>query len=160
MGYLFSRSCCLHVQVEKEKQVSQGDLEIRPGSDLLVEVLGPEHPGRMRAIGYNVGLKQSILGIKEKNRKKHEILDLKEMKAKQEEHAKSIADMEDKIASLRREIAKNNDDTVTSPSPVVNKTSLESTPVVDALDKISVCIVYLYNINNYLYKGTSYIYTT
>ncbi|CAH1426432.1 unnamed protein product [Lactuca virosa] len=124
--------------VEKEKQVSQGDLEIRPGSDLLVEVLGPEHPGRMRAIGYNVGLKQSILGIKEKNRKKHEILDLKEMKAKQEEHAKSIADMEDKIASLLREIAKNNDDTVTSPSPVVNKTSLESTPVVDALDKISV----------------------
>ncbi|CAI9302872.1 unnamed protein product [Lactuca saligna] len=124
--------------VEKEKQVSQGDLEIRPGSDLLVKVLGPEHPGRIRAIGYNVGLKQSILGIKEKNRKKHEILDLKEMKAKQEEHAKSIADMEDKIASLRREIAKNNDGTVTSPSPVVNKTSLESTPAVDALDKISV----------------------
>ncbi|CAI9282493.1 unnamed protein product [Lactuca saligna] len=130
MRYLFSRSCCLHVHVEKEKQVSQGDLEIRPGSDLLVEVLGPEHPGRMRAIGHNVGLKQSILGIKEKNRKKHEILDLKEMKAKQEEHAKSIADMEDNIASLRHEIAKYNDGTVTSPSPVVNKTCLESTPTV------------------------------
>ncbi|CAI9275468.1 unnamed protein product [Lactuca saligna] len=44
--------------------------------------------------------------------------------------------MEDKIASLRREIAKNNDDIVTS--PMVNKTRLESALVVDALDKISV----------------------
>lgn len=143
------------LQVQKEKQVSQGDLEIRHGSDILIEVLGPEHPGRMRAVGYNVNLKQSILETKEKNRKKCDMLDLKEMKEKQEEQAKTIANMAEKITMLQREVGMNNDQTVTT--PVVNESSIEVAPMVDALDKITVSaffgityiITYINTLNTY-----------
>ncbi|KAI3513688.1 hypothetical protein L1887_21027 [Cichorium endivia] len=76
----------------------------------------------MRAVGYNVNLKQSILGIKEKTRKTRDVLDLEEMKEKQEDQAKLIAVMANKIATLERELGRNKDDIVTS--PVVNKTSI------------------------------------
>ncbi|KAL4575120.1 hypothetical protein LXL04_021961 [Taraxacum kok-saghyz] len=71
--------------VEKQNEVTQADSEIAPGSDLLVEVLGPEHPV------------------------------LKEMKDKQEDHSTLIADMREEITMLRREMAGNRNIDVTSP---------------------------------------------
>ena len=129
---------CLHLQVEKQNEVTQADSDIAPGSDLLVEVLGPEYPGRLRAMGYNAGLKQSIIGIKEKNRKQ-EVLVLKEMKDKQEDHSTLIADMREEITMLRREMAGNRNIDVTS--PVVNQTSIGPAPMADVLDNITVRIL-------------------
>ncbi|CAH1450038.1 unnamed protein product [Lactuca virosa] len=39
--------------VDVQTQISEGDLELSPGEDLLTNVIGPEHPGRTRAVGHD-----------------------------------------------------------------------------------------------------------
>ena len=40
-----------------------------PGEDLLTMVIGPEHPGRTRAVGHDVGLRIGMQGPEKKKRK-------------------------------------------------------------------------------------------
>lgn len=48
--------------------------------DVMKEVLGPEHPGRTRAVGYNVTLKESRKN--QRNGKQHELPDIEDLVTK------------------------------------------------------------------------------
>ncbi|CAI9270208.1 unnamed protein product [Lactuca saligna] len=49
----------IHPIVEKlvdvQAKISKGDLVLTPREDLLTNVIGPEHPGRIRAVGHDIG---------------------------------------------------------------------------------------------------------
>ncbi|KAL4554169.1 hypothetical protein LXL04_039706 [Taraxacum kok-saghyz] len=66
--------------IEKDIHVSRGELNLVPRSDVLKEVIGPEHSGRTRAVGHNIGLKESRI-YKRKN-KTHEEQNEQRMKEK------------------------------------------------------------------------------
>ncbi|CAH1418483.1 unnamed protein product [Lactuca virosa] len=66
--------------IEKDTQLSHGDWFPGPGADVLTEVLGPEHPGRTRAVGHNVGLRQSMPRVDKKKRKSHDKYNLEDIK--------------------------------------------------------------------------------
>ncbi|XP_052624656.1 uncharacterized protein LOC111917613 isoform X2 [Lactuca sativa] len=68
--------------IQKDILISQGVLELGPRSDLLAEVLGREHSGRTRAVGHNIGLKQSM--IYKRKKKEHELPDVEQMQEKLE----------------------------------------------------------------------------
>ncbi|KAL4584034.1 hypothetical protein LXL04_008624 [Taraxacum kok-saghyz] len=55
--------------VEVQAQISKGDVVPGPGEDLLTMVIGPEHPGRTRAVGHDVGLRIGMQGTEKKKRK-------------------------------------------------------------------------------------------
>ncbi|KAJ9552586.1 hypothetical protein OSB04_016631 [Centaurea solstitialis] len=63
--------------IQKDRQISQGDGDLELGDDPLVAVLGPEHPGRTRGVGHNVGLRVG-LGLGDKKRKQKEKANLEE----------------------------------------------------------------------------------
>ena len=60
------QSYCLHLKILDKPRV-----------DLMTEVLGQEHLGRTRVVGYNVTLKESR--ISPRKRKQHELLDLEDL---------------------------------------------------------------------------------
>ena len=69
----------MHLQIQTDIQVSRGELELGPRSDVLTEVLGPEHSGGTRAVGHNIGLKESrIYEKKNKTHKKQKEQQMKE----------------------------------------------------------------------------------
>nr|KAJ0214647.1 hypothetical protein LSAT_V11C400186960 [Lactuca sativa] len=132
--------------IEKDTQLSHGDWFPGPGEDVLTEVLGPEHPGRTRAVGHNVGLRQSMPRVDKKKRKSHDKNTFEDMKEKMriEVEAMMEAKMEAKIEEMNAQIeemktymhrflSKNEGRHITS--PVLKKNSVVST-VSDELDGI------------------------
>ncbi|CAH1442725.1 unnamed protein product [Lactuca virosa] len=57
--------------------------ENKPGVDLMATILGKEHSGRTRAVGYNVTLKESR--INQRNKKQQELPDLEDLVTRLEE---------------------------------------------------------------------------
>nr|KAJ0207386.1 hypothetical protein LSAT_V11C500228790 [Lactuca sativa] len=55
--------------VDVQTQISKGDLVLSPGEDLLTKVIGPEHPGRTRAVVHDVGLRKGMQGTNKKRGK-------------------------------------------------------------------------------------------
>ncbi|KAJ9542611.1 hypothetical protein OSB04_029117 [Centaurea solstitialis] len=64
---LFIDLLSLVTYIEKDKRFSQGDWDPGVAIDPLEVVLGPEHPGRTRGVGHNVGLRVG-LGLENKRR--------------------------------------------------------------------------------------------
>nr|KAJ0224537.1 hypothetical protein LSAT_V11C100047740 [Lactuca sativa] len=52
-----------------QKEISNGDLLPGPGEDLLTMAIGLEHPGRIRAVGHDIGLRKGMQGLDKKKRK-------------------------------------------------------------------------------------------
>lgn len=143
----------MHVQVEKDRLGCD---------DLMKEVLGPEHPGRTREVGYNISLKES--GINERKRKKYELPEFDDLKEKLEESlSESIYDkiqtnlvtemvikvmevMGDVIESMvatrveaammQPDVGRNEDVNVTSPQ--LKRTSVTSIPTVGRNEDVNV----------------------
>ncbi|CAI9289875.1 unnamed protein product [Lactuca saligna] len=46
--------------VDVQKEISEGDLLLGPGEDLLTKTIGPEHPGRTRVVGHDIGLRNGM----------------------------------------------------------------------------------------------------
>ncbi|CAI9276142.1 unnamed protein product [Lactuca saligna] len=55
--------------IDVQKEISNGDLLPGPGEDLLTMAIGPEHPGRTRAVGHDIGLRKGMQGLDKKKRK-------------------------------------------------------------------------------------------
>nr|KAJ0221481.1 hypothetical protein LSAT_V11C200058300 [Lactuca sativa] len=75
-----------YVVVPESEQLADEFVSIskdKPGVDLMEEVLGKGHPGRTRAVGYNVTLKESR--INQGNRKQQELPDLEDLVTRLEE---------------------------------------------------------------------------
>ncbi|CAI9266279.1 unnamed protein product [Lactuca saligna] len=53
----------------KEFQIDVKNLLSGPGEDLLTMPIGPEHPGRTRAMGHDIGLRKGMQGLDKKKRK-------------------------------------------------------------------------------------------
>ncbi|CAH1433785.1 unnamed protein product [Lactuca virosa] len=56
-------------QIDVQKEISKGDLLPGPGEDLLTMAIGPEHPGRTRAVGHDIGLRKGMQGLDKKRGK-------------------------------------------------------------------------------------------
>ncbi|CAH1417330.1 unnamed protein product [Lactuca virosa] len=126
--------------IEKDTQLSHGDWFPGPGADVLTEVLGPEHPGRTRAVGHNVGLRQSMPRVDKKKGKSHDKYNLEDIKEKMkievEVEAMMEAKMEAKIEEMNAQmeemktymqqfLSKNEGIHITS--PLLKKNSVVST---------------------------------
>nr|KAJ0228633.1 hypothetical protein LSAT_V11C100040270 [Lactuca sativa] len=126
----------------RNTQLSHGDWFPGPEADVLTEVLGPEHPGRTRSVGHNVGLRQSMPMIDKKKRKSHDKCNLEDIKEKMKIEVEAmmeakIEEMNDQIEEMKTYmhyfLSKNEGIHITS--PVLKKNSVVST-VSDELDGI------------------------
>lgn len=155
----------LHLQIEKDKDGVD---------DLMKEVLGPEHPGRTRAVGYNVTLKESRKN--QRNGKQHELPDIEDLVTKLEDrlfqriydkiYAKLMADMVPNMMAKGMDTEKDvvdsmdgsrvnptmmpqdgagNNEEIEVRSPNIKKTGAVS-PILGELDNINVCIFYSYKL--------------
>ncbi|CAI9260258.1 unnamed protein product [Lactuca saligna] len=52
--------------IDVQKEISEGDLLLGPGEDLLSKAIGSEHPGRTRAVGHDIGLRKGMQGLDKK----------------------------------------------------------------------------------------------
>ncbi|CAH1414804.1 unnamed protein product [Lactuca virosa] len=71
------------VAPESEQLADEFISKDKPGVDLMATVLGKEHPGRTRAVGYNVTLKESR--INQRNKKQQELPNLEDLVTRLEE---------------------------------------------------------------------------
>nr|KAJ0189162.1 hypothetical protein LSAT_V11C800443420 [Lactuca sativa] len=55
--------------IDVQKEISNGDLLSGPGEDLLTMAIGPEHPGRTKAVGHDIGLRKGMQGLDKKRGK-------------------------------------------------------------------------------------------
>ncbi|KAJ9548632.1 hypothetical protein OSB04_021175 [Centaurea solstitialis] len=97
--------------IEKDRQASEGLWIPEPGKDVLIAVLGPEHPGRTRGVSHTVGLKKTIPRILEKRRKSRTRMDIDweekrmDFEAECDEKRKNFAaEMEEKRRIYRAEM--------------------------------------------------------
>ncbi|XP_052623355.1 uncharacterized protein LOC111876917 [Lactuca sativa] len=118
--------------VDVQTQISEGDLELSPGEDLLTKVIGPEHPGRTRAVGHDVGLRKGMQGTDKKKRKKHENETIVKLQT-------TIDLMGSQLAKLQAHFDLQQGSRNHAPDDVslgVQQNNCGSTPTLDALDAI------------------------
>lgn len=106
-----------------------------PGEDLLTMVIGPEHPGRTRAVGEDVGLRKGMHGIDKKKRKNHDKEALSKIQATLDQTMSTLAELQEKVAMQESRSQVLND--VCSG---VKKNNYGSSSTLDALDAIKVIL--------------------
>ena len=107
-----------------------------PGEDLLTMVIGPEHPGRTRAVGYDVGLRIGMKGIENKKRKTAHSKESEAIASLKATLDIAMSQLETVNAKLAMQESMNQ-----VPNDIclgVQKTSCGSTSAMDALDTIKV----------------------
>ena len=104
-----------------------------PGEDLLTLVIGPEHPGRTRAVGHDVGLRKGMPGVGQKKRKTHENDTVSKLQA-------TLAIAMAEIAEIKaRDVMRDSRNHVLNDVSLgVPNTSCGPTTTVDAFDAIKV----------------------
>ncbi|KAJ9536260.1 hypothetical protein OSB04_un000560 [Centaurea solstitialis] len=116
-------------EIEKDKRFSQGDWDPGVAIDPLEAVLGPEHPGRTRGVGHNVGLRVG-LGLENKRRKL----------LKKENKEERIHKLEQLVKELLARDSRNNASPPTSSG--VNKSSAGSIaydPQIQSMQDVTSC---------------------
>lgn len=124
----------MHKQVEVQTQISQGDVVPGPGEDLLTMVIGPEHPGRTRAVGQDIGLRIGMQGFDEKKRKSHNKESVHKLQATLDHAMLQLAELQAKVEMQERRNQVPNDVSVGG-----QNNGFGSTSALDAL-KVTVCI--------------------
>ncbi|GJV55943.1 hypothetical protein Tco_1456948 [Tanacetum coccineum] len=97
-----------NIKVQATKDLAQGSNESKARVDPLILVLGPEHGGRTRGVGYDVGYKKGIEGYVRKKRTYEQRKDIEEIRneVRQEmkEELKSSEFGEEMRAELKAEL--------------------------------------------------------
>ncbi|GKC79366.1 ulp1 protease family, C-terminal catalytic domain-containing protein, partial [Tanacetum coccineum] len=91
------------------QQLSEGTIESKAGVDPLIMVMGPEHGGRTRGVGTNVGYKKGIKGyIRKKRTYQHRQEDYEEMEIRVLQKVKAVIKTtefwEEMRVEMRREL--------------------------------------------------------
>ena len=104
---------------------------------MLTKAIGPEHPGRTRAVGHDIGLRKGMQGL---DKKKWKVVD-KEVVSKMQAQ---LDETKTQLAELRAMLAKQESRNQV-PNNVcfgVQNNSSGSTSTLDALDTIKVILYY------------------
>ncbi|CAH1433786.1 unnamed protein product [Lactuca virosa] len=127
--------------IDVQKEIFKGDLLPGPGEDLLTMAIGPEHPGRTRAVGHDIGLRKGMQGLDIKKRKARDKEAVSNMQVQLDQVMTELAELRTKFAmqESRNQV----------PNNVcfgVQNNSSGSTSRLDALDTIKVIIYYSINL--------------
>lgn len=123
----------LNKLVLKERQMKADGSFFIAGKDPLIGVLGPEHPGRTRAVSSVVGIKKALGYLGGKKKKKVTIEDLEGMRAQMMEDMETIV-----RAKVMEELAVRENNT-TLQGPSTGHSTGVSAVSVDTFDDIEEC---------------------
>nr|KAJ0223770.1 hypothetical protein LSAT_V11C200069380 [Lactuca sativa] len=84
--------------IDVQKEISEGDLLLGPVEDLLTKAIGPEHPGRTRAVGHDIGLRKGMQGLDKKKRKFVDKEVVSKMQAQLDETKTQLAELRAMLA--------------------------------------------------------------
>nr|GEY65170.1 hypothetical protein [Tanacetum cinerariifolium] len=127
--------------VLKERQMKADGSFFVAGKDPLIWVLGPEHPGRTRAVSSVVGYKKALGSVGGKRKKKVTIKDLEGMRAQMMEDMETIV----RAKVMEELVVQGNNTTLQGPSighsdgHFIGHSTCVSAESVDTFDEIEEC---------------------
>ncbi|GJV18584.1 retrovirus-related pol polyprotein from transposon TNT 1-94 [Tanacetum coccineum] len=93
-----------NIKVQATKDLAQGSNESKARVDPLILVLGPEHEGRTRGVGYDIGYKKGIEGYVRKKRTYEQRKDIEEIRNEVRQQMKEELKSSDFWEEMRAEL--------------------------------------------------------